>query len=153
MQSTLENGDRLIVVKALRTWARITRKDYQPKRGEIVVFVKNDLLIGGESGNKQLIKRVIALPGEKVTVKDGVVTVYNNERPEGFQPDKEAAYGSVIEKTGIDGTWTVGADEVFVCGDNRDNSLDSRSFGPIHEKDIVGTAKLRFLPVNQSRSL
>ena len=152
MMSTLQNGDRLIVVKAPRTWAKITGRDYQPTRGEIIVFVKRDLLIAGESGNKQLIKRVMALPGEKVVVKDGVVTVYSASRPEGFQPDKEGAYGSVIQKTGIDGEWTVGNDEVFVCGDNRDNSLDSRTFGPIREADIVGTAKFRFMPTSQSRS-
>lgn len=152
MQSTLQNGDRLIVVKFPRTWAKITANDYQPTRGEIIVFTKKDLLIGGDTGNKQLIKRVMALPGEKVKIKDGMVTVYSNSRPEGFMPDKEGAYGSVIEKTSIDGEWTVGPDEVFVCGDNRSNSLDSRTFGPIKESDIVGTAKFRFLPTSQARS-
>lgn len=152
MQSTLHEGDRLIVVKAPRTWARIIGKDYQPTRGEIIVFVKKDLLIGGDSGNKQLIKRVIALPGERVAIKDGIVTVFSPSRPEGFVPDQEAAYGSVIKKTSIDGAWVVGANQLFVCGDNRDNSLDSRTFGPIDESDIVGTAKFRFLPTSQARS-
>lgn len=152
MQSTLQNGDRLIVVKAPRTWAKIRGKDYQPARGEIIVFTKTDLLIGGESGNKQLIKRVIALPGEKVVVKDGIVTVFSAARPEGFVPDKEGSWADTIQKTAIDGTWTVGTNEVFVCGDNRDNSLDSRSFGPVHERDIVGTAKFRFMPLSESKS-
>ena len=152
MQSTLQNGDRLIVVKAPRTWARIMRRDYQPTRGEVIVFVKEDLLLGGESGNKQLIKRVIALPGERVVVADGIVTIYSDSRPEGFQPDKEGVWADAIDKTAIDGEWTVGENEVFVCGDNRDNSLDSRSFGPIRERDIVGTAKFRFLPLSESKS-
>ncbi len=152
MSSTLQNGDRLIVVKAPRTLAKILHKNYLPARGEIIVFIKKDLFIAGESGNKQLIKRVMALPGERVVVKDGVVKVFSSSRPEGFEPDKESPYGSVILKTAIDGEWTVGSDEVFVCGDNRDNSLDSRTFGPIKESDIVGTAKFRFLPTNQSRS-
>jgi signal peptidase I len=153
MQQTLQNGDRLIVVKAPRTWSKIRRETFMPKRGQIVVFTKLDVLISSSDGNKQLIKRVIGLPGERVVVKDGEVTVYNKERPEGFQPDKEAAYGSTITKTGGQVDVVVGEDEVFVSGDNRDNSLDSRTFGPIKTKDIVGTAAFRFLPLNQSRSL
>ena len=154
MESTLHDGDRLIVVKAPRTWAKIRNKTFMPMRGQIVVFTKLDLFLAGEhGGNKQLIKRVIGLPGERIVVKEGVLTVYNKEHPDGYQPDKEQAYGKVIQKTGIDVDVTVGDDEVFVCGDNRDNSLDSRTFGPIKTKDIVGTAAFRFLPTNQARSL
>ena len=153
MQTTLENGDRLIVVKAPRTWAKIRNKTFMPMRGQIVVFTKKDLLIDGGSGNKQLIKRVIALPGEKVVVKEGKLTVFSKSRPEGFEPDKEADYGKVIVTTGLDGEWTVGDGEVFVDGDNRQNSLDSRSFGPIKTDDIVGTAAFRFLPAKSSRTL
>ena len=152
MQTTLHNGDRLIVLKAPRTWAKIRQQAYMPFRGQIVIFTKADLLLDSGEGSKQLIKRVIALPGEKVTVKNNTLTVYNAAHPEGFQPDKEAAYGSVIVHTGIDGEWTIGKDQIFVCGDNRDNSLDSRTFGPIDTKDIVGTAAFRFLPTNQSRT-
>jgi signal peptidase I len=151
MQTTLHDGDRLIVMKAPRTWSKITHHTYMPMRGQIVVFTKADLLIESGDGSKQLIKRVMALPGEKVSVKDGVLTVYNKAHPDGFQPDKEGAYGSVITHTGINGDWTVGEGQVFVAGDNRDNSLDSRSFGPIDTKDIVGTAAFRFLPIKQSR--
>ncbi len=153
MQETLQNGDRLIVVKAPRTWSKIQRKTFMPMRGQIVVFTKLDVLISSSDGNKQLIKRVIGLPGERVVVKDGEVTVYNNEHPDGFQPDKEAEYGKTITTTGGDVDVVVGEDEVFVCGDNRGNSLDSRAFGPIKTKDIVGTAAFRFLPLNQSQAL
>lgn len=151
MQSTLHNGDRLIVLKAPRSWAKIRGRDFMPYRGQIVVFTKADLLIDGTEG-KQLIKRVIALPGEKVVVKDGILTVFNKSHPEGFQPDKEGNYSDAITTTIIDGSWTVEDGQVFVCGDNRGNSLDSRTFGPIETKDIVGTAAFRFLPTKQTRT-
>ena len=153
MQNTLHEGDRLIVVKAPRTWARIFNKDYQPNRGDVVVFIKRDLFIAGDSGNKQLIKRVIALPGERVVVKDGIVTVYNAEHPEGFQPDKEGSWSDTIQPSSISGEWTVGPGEIFVCGDNRNNSLDSRTFGPIAEHELVGIATFRFMPANQAGAL
>ncbi len=152
MQTTLHNGDRLIVVKAPRTWAKIEHKTFMPMRGQIVIFTKADLLLDNSEGSKQLIKRVIALPGERVVVKESILTVYNDAHPEGFQPDKQGAYGNVIVHTGIDGEWTVGKGQIFVCGDNRDNSLDSRTFGPIDTKDIVGTAAFRFLPIKQTRT-
>ena len=153
MQTTLQNGDRLIVIKAPRTWAKIRHQTFMPMRGQIVIFTKKDLLIEGGSGNKQLIKRVIALPGERVVVKDGKLKVYSKSRPDGFEPDKEADYGKVIVTTNLDGEWNVGDGEIFVDGDNRQNSLDSRSFGPIKTDDIVGTAAFRFLPANTSRTL
>jgi len=153
MQQTLHEGDRLIVVKAPRTWAKIRGTNFQPKRGQVVVFVKRDLFIAGESGNKQLIKRVIALPGERVVVADGIVTVFNKQHPDGYQPDLEGYWKDTIEKSNISGEWTVGEGQLFVCGDNRNNSLDSRSFGPIDESDLVGIASFRFLPTNQAHSL
>lgn len=152
MQTTLHNGDRLIVVKAPRTWSKILNKSFMPERGQIVIFTKEDLILDSNDGSKQLIKRVMALPGERVVVKEGILTVYSATHPDGFQPDKEGAYGSVITRTGIDGEWTVGKNQIFVCGDNRDNSLDSRTFGPIDTKDIVGTAAFRFLPIKQTRT-
>lgn len=152
MQTTLHNGDRLIVVKAPRTWAKIEHKTFMPKRGQVVIFTKADLVLDNSEGSKQLIKRVIALPGERVVVKDGILTVFNTAHPDGYQPDKVGTYGNVITHTGIDGEWTVGQDQIFVCGDNRDNSLDSRTFGPIDTKDIVGTAAFRFIPIKQTRT-
>ncbi|NBU33380.1 signal peptidase I [bacterium] len=153
MQQTLHEGDRLIVVKAPRTWAKIRNKNFEPKRGDVVVFVKKDLFIAGEMGNKQLIKRVIALPGERVVSKNGIVTVYNEKHPDGYQPDKDAEWSDSIQKSNINGEWTVNNGEIFVCGDNRNNSLDSRTFGPIKESDLVGIASFRFLPTDKARAL
>jgi len=152
MQTTLHNGDRLIVLKAPRTWSKILHHAFMPERGQIVIFTKADLQLDTGDGSKQLIKRVMALPGERVVVKDGILTVYSSTRPEGFHPDQDDAYGKVITHTGIDGEWLVGQNQVFVCGDNRDNSYDSRTFGPIETNTIVGTAAFRFLPVKQTRT-
>lgn len=149
METTLQNQDRLIVDKLPKTWARITGHEYVPKRGEIVIFVKRGL-VEFNGGNKQLIKRVIGLPGERVVVKDGHYTIYNKEHPNGFDPDVNQSWSSVITETSGDVDVTVGKNEVFVSGDNRPNSLDSRSFGPINTDDIVGKLSYRIFPINKA---
>jgi signal peptidase I len=151
MESTLQNHDRLIVFKTERTWARMTHNPFVPKRGEIIIFnLRSDLDLEG-GGNKQLVKRVIGLPGERVVVADGVVTVFNQEHPQGFQPDKTMSYGKVIPITSGNVDLVVPKDQVFVCGDNRPNSLDSRSFGPIQAKDIVGRLGIRLFPLDNAK--
>jgi len=67
MMTTLQNQDRLIIWKVARTWARLTKHDYVPHRGDVIVFVKKGLYEDNSSKEKQLIKRVIGLPGERVT--------------------------------------------------------------------------------------
>lgn len=148
MQSTLQDGDRLVVLKTARTWAEITNESYIPARGEIVVFTQNDSGVGGE---KQLIKRVVGLPGDHVVVQGGVLTIYNAENPGGFEPDKTMPYGNVIKHTPGNVDLTVPPGEVFVAGDNRGNSQDSRYFGPIDSDSIVGTLALRLLPLSEAR--
>lgn len=149
MQTTLHNGDRLIVWKLPRTWARITRHNYIPQRGDVIIFHHED---GATlEGNKQLIKRVVALPGERVVVKDGTLTVFNKEHPEGFSPDTTMSYGSVITNTPGDVDITVPEGEIFVAGDNRSNSLDSRYFGPIPVSDVVGNLGIRIFPFTDFR--
>jgi signal peptidase I len=151
MQTTLQNNDRLIVWKVPRTIARITHKDYIPKRGDVVIFVESGLTEFGSSSSKQLIKRVIGLPGDHIVVNSGIITIYNKEHPDGFNPDKSVPFGHVTEDTSdvrdIDITLAKG--QIFVCGDNRPNSLDSRTFGPIDAHQIVGKLALRLLPVSQ----
>jgi signal peptidase I len=149
METTLQNQDRLIVYKLPRTIARITGNDYVPKRAEIVIFTRQDSFEFGSSKPRQLIKRVIGLPGERVVVTGGVLTVYNSEHPDGFQPDKIAPYGKVIQSTAGEVDVTVPEGEVYVCGDNRPQSLDSRSFGPVPVKDLVGRLSLRVYPFNK----
>lgn len=150
MQTTLQNRDRLIIWKVARTWARLSNKDYVPHRGDVIVFIKRGLYESNSDKEKQLIKRVVGLPGERVTVKDGKVMVYNGEFPGGFNPDATLPYGKVITMTEGNIDVTVPAGEVFVCGDNRSNSLDSRYFGPIPAHDIVGQLIARILPLSEA---
>lgn len=151
METTLNNKDRLIVWKVPRTIARITNNPYIPNRGEIIIFVESGLTEFGSSSSKQLIKRVVGLPGDRVVVKGGVITIYNKEHPDGFDPDKALPAGSIIpEESDVrDYDLTLGKDQLFVCGDNRPNSLDSRTFGAINADQIVGKLSLRLLPVSQ----
>lgn len=152
MENTLQNQDKLIIWKIPRTWARITGHNYIPQRGEIIVFNESDDIKHEQSGKKQLIKRVVALPGEKVVVKDGAITVYNEQSPGGFQPDKTMSYGKDIPYTSGDVKYTLAEDQIFVVGDNRPDSLDSRSFGPIKADQVVGTLVLRVFPVSEART-
>lgn len=153
METTLQHQDRLIVLKVPKTISRLTGKTYMPKRGEIVVFVKHGLSqYGGEAReDKQLIKRVIGLPGERVVTKDGSIKVYNKEHPTGFNPDTEGGYGNTERITPIDVDITVPEGHVFVCGDNRTNSLDSRTFGSIPTSDIIGNLVFRLLPISKAK--
>lgn len=146
METTLQPNDRLIVWKLPKTWSNITGHHYVPKRGDVIVFSPSSSEFTEQPG-KQLIKRVIGLPGERVVVKNSSVTIYNKEHPEGFQPDRTLPYGVVIGATnGEEIDYVVPAHALFVLGDNRDNSLDSRAFGPVQTKDIVGKLVLRLFP-------
>lgn len=154
METTLQNNDRLIVWKAARTWARISGKQYVPNRGDVIIFNEPGLgAIGDGDDNKQLVKRVIGLPGDKVVIKDGTITIYNKTYPNGFKPDKTMAYGAGnhIPETDGDGTYTLEANQLFVCGDNRPNSLDSRIFGPITTDQVVGKLVARILPLSNTK--
>ena len=148
MQTTLQNADKLIIWKVPRTWARITHHNYIPKRGDIIVFTESGLSEFGQNDTKQLIKRVIGLPGDRVVVKDGFLTIYNAANPNGFQPDKTLPYGNVIPTTSGDIDITIRPGQLFVCGDNRPDSLDSRAFGPIEANQVIGQLVLRVFPIN-----
>lgn len=154
METTLQDGDRLIVQKLSKNWSAIRGRDYIPQRGEIVVFDKPASLSDSSGDVDHLIKRVIALPGERIVLQGGHYTVYNEENPDGFDPDAGQEYAKDILTTpGNDADFTLGEGQVFVSGDNRSNSLDSRNFGPIKAKTITGIATIRFVPVNAFKKL
>jgi signal peptidase I len=152
METTLQNADKLIIWKVPRSWARITGTDYIPKRGDIVVFTQSGLSEFGQADNKQLIKRVVGLPGERVVVRSGELTVYSKTKPEGFSPDHTLAYGRVVPSTSGNIDVTLKEDQLFVAGDNRPDSLDSRTFGPINADQVVGKLILRVFPVSQAKA-
>jgi len=153
MQETLHNNDRLIVLKLSRTIARVTHRTYMPKRYDIIIFNSESILDPLSGKSKQLIKRVIALPGERVIVQDNKVVVINKEHPEGFSPDSGQDYQKNLPPVSPgDVNLTVPDDQVFVMGDNRINSEDSRYFGPVPAHDIVGRLVLRIFPIGNAKS-
>jgi len=150
METSLQNGDKLIIWKVPRTIASLTKQAYIPNRGDVIVFNQQGLSQFGQNDSKQLIKRIIALPGERLVLSDGHYTVYNDKNPEGFDPDKTQAYGKNIPITSGEVDVTLGDDQIFVSGDNRPDSLDSRAFGPIQANQIVGKLVLRVFPISSA---
>jgi signal peptidase I len=152
MESTLYTGDRLIVSRLPVTWAQLQNKPYMPNRGQIIVF-KNPQFLPG-SHDEYIVKRVIAFPGERVVLEDGVYTVYNSETPAGFNPDDDNNGEPGTPTTGnVDEIVPVG--ELFVSGDHRqDNySYDSRNgLGTIPLYDIIGPAEVRVFPFDAIRT-
>lgn len=148
METTLQNNDRLIVNKVPRSWSRITSHQYVPPRGTIIIFNQN-LDLGGGFGEKQLVKRVIGLPGERVVVNNNAITVYNQQHPQGFDPDKTGIYKISAATTPGQVDVTLDQNQIFVCGDNRTNSEDSRYFGPVALNKVVGKLSFRILPLSK----
>lgn len=150
MEDTLHTNDRLIVNRLPVTWSRMRGTNYIPERGQIIVF-KNPQWQSGQI-NEYIVKRVVAFPGERVAINDGVLTVYNNEHPDGFAFD-EAHPGAITPTDGeVDTTVPDGA--IFVAGDHRQAgySYDSRNgLGMIPYEDIIGPVSARVFPFNQVR--
>jgi len=145
MEETLQNNDRLIVYKLPKSLAKLTGKEYIPARDEIIVFnLKEDPSGNGDA--RQLIKRVIGIPGDRIVVKDNTVTLYNDEHPDGYDPDAGTEHQATTIPTTGDIDLVIPDNQVFVMGDNRANSLDSRSFEPIPVDNIVGKLVMRVFP-------
>lgn len=163
MENTLQNDDRVIVNRLAVTWAHFLENEYVPKRGQVIVFANGEadgpLTCEAPLGqvDQYIIKRVIAFPGERVVVKDGVLTVYNEENPDGFNPDDDTRVdesNGPKEYTSGDVDMTVPEGEIFVSGDNREgsHSFDSRSgLGTIPFCRIIGPVALRLYPFDKMR--
>ncbi len=152
MEPTLITGDRLIVNRLPVTWAMVRNKQYTPHRGQIIVF-KNPHFVPG-TPDEYIVKRVIAFAGERVTVEDGVLTVYNQENPEGFLPDKDSNGEPGSPTSGSTDT-IVSEGTLFVSGDHRqgDFSYDSRNgLGLVPLYDVIGPVSLRIFPFDKIRT-
>ncbi len=143
MEPTLNIGDRVLVNKLAYDFHGVNR-------GDLVVF---DRPSAEEGGVPDLIKRVIALSGETIQFRDGIIYVDNRRLDEPYQPPGAQTAGLSLTNAGA--TLCGGADVctvpegyVFVMGDNRSDSRDSRFFGPIPEDAIVGRAFLRVWPLD-----
>jgi signal peptidase I len=127
MEPSLHEGQFVVVNRMAYRWS-------QPERGDIIVF---HFPLNPE---RRFIKRVIGLPGEEVTVRAGQVFI-NGELID--EPYLNAA-------PRYSGDWTLGSDEIFVLGDNRNNSSDSQNWGPLPLNEIIGKAVLVYWPPSEA---
>lgn len=127
MEPTIHNGQHLTIA----TYENVN----QIKRGDIVEYHSAHPLVQKYSRIGKLVHRVIALPGDRITVSTGKVVVYSTEHPEGFNPDTYLSPTTITAGT-VD--TTVASGQYFVMGDNRSNALDSRAIGTISFSDIIG---------------
>ena len=121
---------------------RVTYHLQEPQRGDIIIF---DL---PQNTSRALIKRVIGLPGETITISDQGVSITNAKHPEGFtlaEPYLDSANLGGVNSERV----TLSPDEFFVLGDNRRVSADSRIWGTLPRKDIVGRVLFRLYPFNE----
>jgi signal peptidase I len=138
MQDTIEDQQFVLV-------DRLTPHFDSYHRGDIIVFTPPQ---NAETGSKDpFIKRVIGIAGDTVQIRDGKVMVNGIALEEPYL----YAQGGVQQATTVDGsqdTWTVPAGELFVMGDHRARSSDSRVFGPIKVTEVIGRAWLRYWPID-----
>lgn len=146
MEPDYHNDDYLIISKIPLTSYDIGKlfgqKNIDINRGDVLVFRYPN------SPETFFIKRAIALPGERITIKNGVITIYNKQHPDGM----------VLNEKYIDSQYTTMGDidevvedgKVFVMGDNRSDggSFDSREWGQLPQQNITGFATLRLLPIS-----
>lgn len=131
MIPNFQQGDYLIVDE-------ISYRFSTPERGDVVVFKYP------KDKSQKFIKRIIGLPGEIVEVKDGKVIIYKDNEAqildEEYLPNPSGTIGTL--------KFALGTEEYFVLGDNREFSYDSRAWGSVPVKNIIGKVFLRVLPVS-----
>lgn len=132
MIDTLHDNDLLVASK-------ISYKLHQPQRGDIIVFKPPDEL------SRDFIKRVIALPGERIRIVNSVVYINGKVLNEPYLPEKWT-YNNTLNGGS---EMQLGPGQYFVMGDNRNHSSDSRVFGAISIDSILGKAEFRIWPLDE----
>lgn len=136
MVPNFHNRDYLII-------DRLSYHFSEPRRGEVIV------LLFPKDTSQFFIKRIIGLPGETIKFSQGHVAIINKQYPEGLVLN-EAYLPSQTETLGRPGGETLGSDEYFVLGDNRNASSDSRVWGILPKSDIVGKVWSRVFPLSDA---
>lgn len=132
MDPTFKNGDYLIV-------DQLSKRFEEPKR-ESVVIIRYP-----KDPSKFFIKRLIGFPNETIKIIDGEVFIYNEQNKDGFKLEENF----VVYKKNENFSAKLGKNEYFVMGDNRAGSSDSRIWGTLPKKNIVGQPILRLLPLDK----
>ncbi|MDE2001461.1 MAG: signal peptidase I [Patescibacteria group bacterium] len=137
MEPNFSNGNYLLVDE-------VTYHFRAPERGEVIVFEY--------PGNPSIyyIKRIVGLPGETVKIHNGQVRIAQNPSDPGTVLSEDYLPPGVM--TSGDITETLGPTEYFMMGDNRNYSFDSRSWGPMDQKYIIGIVRLRLLPLSDIKA-
>jgi signal peptidase I len=131
MEPNFHDGNYLLIDE-------LTYRFREPTRGEVIVFKY--------PGDRRsyYIKRIIGLPGERITIQQGNVFIYRGGKQIALQ-ETYAVSGHSVRNLEL----TLGPKDYFVMGDNRSFSFDSRSWGPVDRSLIIGIARLRLWPINQ----
>jgi signal peptidase I len=147
MQTTLFQDNRVLVNK-------LSYKMHSVHRGDVVVFDRMTTS-GGTVTHDDLIKRVIGLAGDKVEIHDCVVSVNGSKISEPYLNKNDLARQDPILRCGTPemASITVPDGDVFVMGDNRPESFDSRRFGPIAKSHIIGRAFAVVWPLSKIKTL
>ncbi|MCI0582396.1 MAG: signal peptidase I [Chloroflexi bacterium] len=139
METTLLEDQYVLVDKLSPRWDAYAI-------GDIIVFNPPDSWSNGS--NVPFIKRVIGVAGDEVELRDGLVYVNDVEIDEPYIYDEDGAPQETLPTPGGASHWVVPEGELFVMGDHRQDSADSRNFGPIEVSHVVGRAWLRYWPFN-----
>ena len=135
MHPTVDNNDYLVAEK-------IPYLVHAPRRGDIVI------MRDPYDPSRDFIKRVVGLPGERILVQNCTVFVDQRRLIEPYVHDGWTRCATSWPASGQ--AATLGSDDFFVMGDNRDSSLDSRSFGPVTRREIEARVSTRILPLQRA---
>jgi signal peptidase I len=133
MLPNFKNGELILTDK-------ISYRIRPPQRGDVIVFK------APYDKSKDFIKRIMVLPGEKIKVENGGIFINDQKLFESYLPSSTQVQGGSYLKEGEE--YTVPQGNYIVFGDNRAHSSDSREFGPIPKKDIIGKAFFVYWPPN-----